>query len=699
MTIVASGPVRYTRRSFLKVVSAGGAGLLIGIDCASHSRAESDPFTPNVWIAIDPEGRTTITVARSEMGQGVRTSLPMIVADELDADWSKVTIEQAPADLTKYGRENTGGSSSIRNSYPLLRKAGAAARAMVVAAAARRWNVSPESCVTENGMVRHAPTGKVLGYGDLANDAAGMPLPADPPLKDPSQFRLIGKKTPRLDTPGKVAGKALFGIDMNVPGMLHAAVARPKTFGAKAVRFDDSKTKKVEGVRDVKLVGDVVAVFADSTWAAFQGRDALLVTWDEGPYARQSSEAIWKLFEEEASKEGIHDLRTGDPEAALRTAVKRLDAVYRAPFVAHAPMEPMNCIADVRAGHCEIWAPTQTPQDALDEVSSLLGLPADRILIHVTLMGGGFGRRLETDYVLEAVKLSQAASAPVKVVWTREDDMRHDFYRPATYNVFRGGLDAKGMPAAWMHTIVGPTARGLVAGGAHPVYDIPNAAVDVHIVETGVPIGPWRSVGFSQNTFVTESFIDEMAHAAGADPLHYRRALLAKSPRLLGALNLAAEKAGWEKKLPPGGGRGIALVQGFGSYVAHIAEVSVDAPSGRLSIDRIVCAIDCGPVVNPDTIEAQIEGAAAFALSAAMKDEITIAGGAVVNGSFDDYDILRINEMPKVEVHVVPSTGSIGGIGEPGVPGVAPAVCNAIFAASGKRLRRLPFHAADLKTG
>ena len=699
MTLAPSEPLRYTRRSFLKVVSAGSAGLLIGIDCASHSRAATDLFTPNVWIEITPDGVTTITVARSEMGQGVRTSLPMIVADELDADWSKVTMVQAPADTSKYGRQNTGGSSSVRSSYLPLRKAAASAREMLVSAAAGRWNVAPASCTTQDGIVRHTPTGRTFAYGDLAKEAAGLPLPGDPPLKTPSQFRLIGKKTPRLDIPDKVAGKALFGIDMKVPGMLHAAIARPKTFGAKAVRFDAAKALAVEGVREVKQVGDVVAVFADSTWAAFNGRDALLVTWEEGVFRRQSSDAIWKMFEEEASKEGIHDLRTGDPQAALRTAAKRLEAVYRAPFAAHAPMEPMNCIADVRAGRCEIWAPTQTPQDALEEVSSLLDLPPEKILIHVTLIGGGFGRRLETDYVLEAVKLSKAAGAPVKVVWTREDDMRHGFYRPATYNVLNGGLDARGKPAAWMQTIVGPSARGLVGGGSHPVYDIPNVGVDVHIVETGVPIGPWRSVGYSQNTFVTESFIDEMAHAAGADPLDYRRALLANSPRLLGVLNLAAEKAGWGRKFPPGRGLGVAVVQGFGSYVAHVAEVSVDGPSGRLGIERIVCAVDCGPAINPDTIEAQIEGAAAFALSAAMKDEITIAGGAVANGSFDDYDLIRMNEMPKVEVHIVQGADTPGGIGEPGVPGVAPAVCNAIFAAAGRRLRTLPFHAADLKSG
>ncbi len=691
-----------TRRDFIKVVSTGGTGLVLAFylpsarDLDALSLEPAEEFVPNAWLKIDPQGNVTITVARSEMGQGVRTSLPMIVAEELEADWTKVRIEQAPAHPDKYGSQATGGSTSVRRSWDMLRKAGATAREMLIAAAAQQWSVERASCSARNGMVFHDASGKKARYGELVQAAAKMPVPENPPLKDPNDFRVIGTRTPRLDTPQKVNGTAVFGIDVKVPKMLYATVARSPVFGGKVMSFDASKAKSVAGVRDVIPFDGGIAILASSTWAAIQGREALSATWDEGPHAKQNSEGIWKMFEEAAQLEGATEKKEGDVIAALATAVKKVGAVYRAPFVAHATMEPMNCLADVRSDYCEIWAPSQTPQRAQSEAASVLGLPIDKVRVNVTLMGGGFGRRLEADYVTEAVKISKAAGVPVMVVWTREDDMQHDFYRPATYNVLTAGLDKEGWPIAWTHRIVGPSSKGLVVGGSAPPYSIPNLLIDYHIKETGVPIGAWRSVGYSQNTFVIESFIDELAHAAGKDPAEYRRQLLDKSPRLKAALDLALFKSEWGKKLPPGMGRGVAAVQGFGSSVAHVAEVSV-SKEGEVRVLRVVSAVECGPVVNPDTIEAQIESAIVYGLSAALKDEITIAKGRVKQSNFDDYGILHIDEMPKVEVHIVPSKEPLGGIGEPGVPPIAPAVCNAIFAATGKRIRKLPIRPEDLR--
>ncbi len=683
-----------TRREFIKVTSAGGAGLALGLYCSSERNP--DVFSPNAWLVIDSHGDVTITVARSEMGQGVRTSLPMIVAEELDADWSRVRIDQAPADPDKYGSQSTGGSASVRNSYGMLRKAGAAARSMLLTAAANRWGVPVNSCSTANGVVHHVSSGRSVPYGDLAEDASKLPVPADPKLKDPSEFKIIGTRVPRLDTPDKVNGRAIYGIDTSFSGMLFAAVARPPSFGSKVLRVESSRTKSVEGVRDVMQLDDGVAVVADSTWAAFTGRDALVVTWDEGPFSRQSSEAIWSSFQEAARKEGSVEFTRGDPKSAFPRSFRKVQATYRAPFVAHVSMEPMNCTADVRADRCEIWAPSQTPQEALSEVSSFLGLPTEKVSLHVTLMGGGFGRRLETDYVLEAVKISQRVGAPVKVVWSRTDDMRHDFYRPAVYSELKAGLDQDGTLQVWMHRLCGASSGGLVTHGSRPLYSIPNVLIDSHILETGVPVGPWRSVGLSQNGFFVECFIDEIAHAAGKDAFEFRKSLLREAPRLLGALELAAQKSGWKSPLPAGHGLGIAAVQGFGSFVAQVAEVSIDRAAGRLRVHRVVCAVDCGQVINPRILESQIESGIVYGLSAAMKGEITIAKGGVVQGSFDDYDVLRIDEMPRVETHIVPSHEAPGGIGEVAVPPIAPAISNALFAATGKRIRRLPIRPEDL---
>jgi isoquinoline 1-oxidoreductase beta subunit len=688
------------RRAFLGSAAAAGTGLVLAMvlpELDAEEELRSQPaaaFVPNAWLSIDKSGTITITVAKSEMGQGVRTSLPMIVAEELEADWTHIRIEQADAHQSRYGSQGTGGSSSVRRSWDMLRTAGAAAREMLIAAAAQEWSVPAPDCDAENGKVLHRPTGRAKGYGELVDAASRIMVPANPPLKDPANFHIIGTRARRLDLSDKVNGRASFGIDARVPGMLFAAIARPGVFGGKLLSFDKAKAKDIAGVREVLRFDDAVAVTADSTWAAFRGRDALGARWDEGSHPGQSSEEIWKAFARSAALQGTVQRAQGDARKALTGARTKVDAVYQAPFAAHATMEPMNCTAHVTAQGCEIWAPTQTPQSAQSEAAEVLGLPLESVTVHVTLLGGGFGRRLENDYVVEAVKVSKAISAPVQVVWSREDDMRHDFYRPATYNVLRAGIDRQGSLLAWTHRIVGPDGGGLVTGGSFPPYAIPNILIDSRSEETGVPIGAWRSVGFSQNCFVIESFMDEIAHASRKDPFEYRRALLSTSPRLRGALELAAEKAGWGTPLPAQTGRGIACVQGFGTSVAQVAEVAA-AADGSFRVRKVVCAVDCGPVVNPDTVEAQIESAIAFGLTASIKGEITIERGGVQQENFDAYDMLRMDEMPRVEVHIVPSRDSIGGIGEPGVPPIAPAVANALFAATGRRIRRMPLRAAS----
>ena len=689
----------FSRRDFIKISSVAGAGLLLSFHLPSKDEsalaASGEAFAPNAWLKIDNNGIVTITVARSEMGQGVLTSMPMIVAEELEANWKQVRVEQAVAHPSKYGSMSTGGSFSVRGSWQNLRTAGATARELLIAAAAQQWGVQSSTCRAENGKVIHS-SGKELSYGALASTAATVHAPTGIRLKDPKDFKIVGQRLTKIDTPSKVNGSAKFGIDIRVPGMLFASIERSPVFGGKVKMFNATKAKAVDGVRNVVQIESGIAVIANSTWSAFQGRKALNVQWDEGQYANQSSEAMWQSFQEATKSKGSVDDYEGDAESALSGAARTIEAVYFAPLVAHATMEPMNCVADVRPDKCEIWAPTQSPQQVQSEAARILGFPIDKVKVNVTLLGGGFGRRLLTDYSADAVRVSKAVGAPVQVVWTREDDMQHDFYRPCTYNLLKGGLDKDGWPVAWLHRVAGPSSRGLVVGGSTPPYVIPNFQIESHIMETGVPIGAWRSVGPSQNGFVIESFIDEMAYAAKKDPFEYRRQLLSKSPRLRRALEVAAEKSGWGKPLPPGVGRGIAAVEGFGSAVAEVVEASV-GKDGTITIHRIVAAVDCGPVVNPNTLEAQVEGGIVYSLSSVLKDEITIAKGRTVQSNFDDYRIMTIDEMPKVEAHIIPSSESVGGIGEPGLPPVAPALCNAIFAASGIRIRRLPIKPADLK--
>jgi isoquinoline 1-oxidoreductase subunit beta len=643
------------------------------------------------------------------MGQGVATSLPMLLAEELEADWSKIKIEFAPADKAytnpMFGMQGTGGSTSVRAAFVPLRKAGAAARELLIAAAAQTWNVDRTQCRAEQGAVLHVPSKRRLTYGKLVEKAATMPMQADVPLKDPKDWKILGTRVRRLDTPPKVDGSAEFGIDVKVPGMLVAVIARSPVFGGKVTKFDVAKAKAVPGVRQVVQISNGVAVVADGYWPAKKGRDALEVSWNEGPTASVSSATIAQLFAQRAEQPGAVARHEGDTEPALAGAASNLDAVYEAPFLAHATMEPMNCTAHVRpdGGGVDIWAPTQFQTGAQGLGAQIGGVAPERVKVHTTYLGGGFGRRFELDFIQEALETSKAVGAPVKVIWSREDDTRHAQYRPASYHRLRAGLDGSRRPVAWTHRIVAPSIlarvfpqtikngldQEVVEGGVEMPYAVPNVHVDYVMTDTGIPVGFWRSVNNSFNAFVVESFIDEVAHAAQRDPYEYRRDLLGKAPRHLGALNLAASKAGWGSPLPRGRARGIAVYKSFETYVAEVAEVSVES-EGAVRVHRVVCAVDCGPVVNPDIVEAQMESGIVYGLTAALWGEITIDKGRVQQSNFHDYRMLRMAEMPRIEVHIVPSTEAQGGVGEPGTPPIAPAVCNAIFALTGKRIRRLP---------
>jgi isoquinoline 1-oxidoreductase beta subunit len=653
-------------------------------------------------LRIDPDGTVTVMVAKSEMGQGVITALPMILAEELEADWTKVRFERADAD-ERYGDMGTGGSTSVRTSWEPLRMAGAAAREMLLTAAAGIWAVDRSACRAEQGAVVHIADGKRLTYGELAPAASGLEVPADIPLKEPKDFHLIGSRTPRLDTPEKVDGTAMFGLDVRVPGMLYAVVARCPVFGGKVKSFDAEKARSVPGVKHVVEIGSGIAVAADNTWNAIQGRNALDILWDEGENALLDSDGIHAMLEESSAKPGAVAEEKGDP-AILDGASGKIEAVYELPYLAHAPMEPINCTADVKPESCEIWIPTQSAQWARGVAAAILELKQESVTAHVSYVGGGFGRRFDPDVAIEAVAVSKAVNAPVKVVWTREDDMHHDWYRPTSLHKLSGAVDGQGGLLALSHRVTAPSItgqrwpdqvkngldEGAVEGASKLEYDIPNNRLEYVMANTAVPVGWWRSVYPTQNVFAVESFVDELAHKAGADPFEFRRRSMKKGSRLKKVLELAAEKSGWGARLPDGWGRGIACAPPafFGSYIAHVAEVSVDDRDIR--VHRVVCAVDCGIVINPDTIEAQMESSIAFALTAALRGEITIGRGRVVESNFDDYPILTFDEMPKVEVYIVPSTEPVGGIGEPGVPPLPPAVTNAIFAASGRRIRKLP---------
>ncbi|KAF0216935.1 MAG: isoquinoline 1-oxidoreductase beta [Geobacteraceae bacterium] len=706
-----------SRRDFLKAGAVLGGGLVLGFRLPfagfpfEAAAAQEAPYTPNAFIRIGSDNTVTFIVNKSEMGQGVYTSLPMLIAEELECDWHKIRVESSPVDPiynhTMFGPMMvTGGSTSVRSEWERLSKAGAAAREMLIAAAADVWKVDKGSCRAEKGRVVHK-SGRKLTYGQLAERAAKLAVPTEVRLKEPARYKVIGKPRHRLDSPEKVNGKAEFGLDVHAPGMLTALVARPPVFGGKVVSFSAGRAKGVAGVTDVVQVPSGVAVVATGFWPALKGREALEVVWDEGEGAGLSTAGMREEYANLAKTAGAVARKDGDPDGALAQAAKRISAEYEVPYLAHATMEPLNCFVDLRGDRCEIRTGTQFQTSDRNAAARVAGLKPEQVNIHTTYLGGGFGRRAnpQSDFVAEAVQVAKGVNKPVKVVWTREDDMKGGFYRPMWYDRISAGLDGSGNLVAWRHTIVGqsiiagtPFESVMVKGGIDDAsvegaqnipYAIPNVLVDLHSPKNVVPVLWWRSVGHSHTAFVVESFIDEAAHAAGKDPYEFRRALLARHPRHKGALELAAQKAAWGKKLPAGRARGIAVHESFGSFIAQVAEVSV-SPKGEVRVHRVVCAIDCGRFVNPDTIAAQMESGIVFGLSAALHGAITLKNGRVEQSNFDDYPLLRMNEMPKVEVHIVPSQEPPGGVGEPGVPPLAPAVANAVFAATGARLRILP---------
>ena len=699
------------RRSFLRTSAAAATGgLFLGFYLPERNKLGAQAVVTtnaadaklNAYVHIAPDDTVTLVIAKAEMGQGTVTSLSMLLAEELECNWSKIHTEFPGVDPAYGQMQGVFGSLSIRTSWQPLRKAGASAREMLLQAAAQKWGVNKSQCRADNGAVINTATNARLSYGSLAEAAAKLPVPAEVPLKDPKQFRLIGTSPKRLDTPGKVSGKTTFGIDFRMPGMQYAVLARCPVFGGKVVSFDATKAKAVPGVKQVVQISNGVAVVAENTWSAMEGRRALQIQFDEGKNATLNTAGIRKQFADLTQNPGAMARKEGDGSAALSKAVKKLDAVYEAPYLAHAPMEPLNCAAHVRADACDVWASMQIQSAAHEAAMKITGLAADKIKIHTLYLGGGFGRRGGADFVAEAVEIAKAVGTPVKLTWSREDDIQHDTYRPASYTRFSAGLDGDGWPVAFTAKIACPSFAGLrngvdraaVEGIAEIPYEIPNIQVEYHKPDVDIPVSYWRSVGFSQNTFFAESFIDELAATNGKDPVEFRRKLLAKSPRLLGVLELAAEKAGWGEPLPAGRYRGVAVVNNIGSFNAQVAEISVT--QGKLRVHRVVCAVDCGQVVNPAGVVQQIQSGIVYGLSAALKGGITIDRGRVQQGNFHQYEVLRIDEMPVVEVYLMPNENAPGGIGEASTPTTAPAVANALFAATGKRIRHLPIRSEDL---
>ncbi len=701
-----------SRRRFLTVSGSAAGGLLLGFYVPlrqARGAVPEGPFAPNAFVRIAEDGTVTVLVNKSEMGQGVYTSLPMLIAEELDADWERIRVEPAPAEPAYnhlfFGMYLTGGSTSIASSWQQFRKAGATARAMLVQAAAARWDVPAGELRTDNGHVLHAGGEHRASYGELALDAAQLSVPENVPLKDPKDFRLIGTNVKRIEGRSKVDGTARFGLDVRLPGMLTGVVARPPVCGGKLKRYDASQAEAIDGVVKVKPLRSGVAVLAKDFWTAVKGREALEIEWDEGPHSGLSTEDIRQEYRKLLEQPGAVAEDHGDAEGALAGAARTLNATYEVPYLAHAPMEPPNCTARVSAEQCDIWAGTQFQTNDQRIAAQILGLKPEQIRIHTELLGGGFGRRANpaSDFVADAVEAAKGEDVPVKVVWTREEDIRCGYFRPLFAHQLSAGLDDQGWPVAWKQRIAGQSiaaAAGfefMIRNGIDPIsvegavempYAIPHRRVELHSTSQPVQVLWWRSVGHTHTAFANECFLDELAHAGGHDPFEYRRKLLAEQPRHRKVLELAAEKAGWGRPLPEGRARGIAMRKSFQSFVAEVAEVSLE--EGRPRVHRVVTAIDCGIAINPWNIEAQVESAIVYGLTAALHGEVTLEKGRVQQSNFHDYEMLRLDQMPQIEVHVVPSSEPPTGVGEPGTPPIAPAVANALFALTGERVRRLP---------
>ena len=707
--------MKINRREFLKTSALVGGNLLVAFYLpfgvgAEPSPAKAGSFAPNAFIRIDSEGVVTFTINKSELGQGAYTALPMLLAEELEVDLKAVRLESAPVDPVYnspgFAFMMTAGSASVRSEWERLSKAGAAAREMLIAAAAETWKVDPKTCRAESGKVIHAG-GQSLPYGKLVEKASRLSLPTKVKLKDPSDYKIVGKPVSRLDSLAKANGTAQYGLDVSLPGMLTAVIARSPVFGGQVVSFKGEEAKAVPGVVDLVQVSSGIAVVANGFWAARQGLDKLQVTWNEGQWAELDTSRMRKEYAKLSATPGAVARKEGDAAIAIGKAAKKLAAEYEVPYLAHAALEPLNIVVDLRKDACDIWTGNQCQTDIRDTAARISGLKPEQVAVHTPFVGGGFGRKASfgSPWTIEAVELAKALKKPVKVIWTREDDIQGGYYRPMWSDRIAAGLDDKNNLVAWSHTIVGQSlAAGSpfeafmvkdgvdstsVEGAADLPYKIPNLLVDLHSPRNGVPVFFWRSVGHSHTAFVVEGFLDEVAHAAGQDPFEFRRNLLKDKPRHLKVLELAAQKAGWQNKLPDGRGRGIAVHESFGSFVAQVAEVSVD-PKGEVRVHRVVCVIDCGRYVNPNTVEAQMEGGIVFGLSAALHGAITLKAGRVEQSNFHDYPVLRISEAPEIEVHLVQSQENPGGVGEPGVPPIAPAVANAIFAATRARLRTLP---------
>ena len=702
-----------SRRTLMTGALAGGFVLAFRLPLKAANEPEQPPdnpagqFAPNAFIRIDHSGKTTLVMPQVEMGQGVYTAVAMILADELDADFAAVTLEHAPPNDKLYGNPTfgvqvTGNSNSIRSFWKPLRVAGATARAMLVQAAAGQWQVDPASCSAADGKVTHGASGRVLAYGDLVDAASSIPAPQNPPLKNPKDFALIGKPLKRLDTPNKTDGKVVYGIDAMLPGMKFATLAQCPVFGGKVAHVEDSAAKAVPGVRQIVVLDDLVAVVGDHTWAAKQGLDALVITWNEGPNAKISSADIWQDLRDASKKDGVVAKSVGDIAKGF-TQGERIDGEYELPFLAHATMEPLNCTVHVTADACEIWTGTQVMTRVQSTAAQVAGLPVDKVIVHNHLLGGGFGRRLEADMVAAAVRIAKQVDGPVKVMWTREEDIRHDIYRPVYRDTISASLQ-NGKIVAWKYKISGSSIMArwapsifingididAVDSAVDMPYDIPNLQVQyVRAEPPAVPTGFWRGVGPNNNVFAVECFIDELARKAGKDPVDFRRGMLDKNPRLKAALDLVAEKSGWGQPLPARTGRGVSIQPSFGSFIATVVEAEVDE-KGEVYLRRVTSAVDTGIAVNPDTIRAQLQGGLIFGLTAALYGEVTIANGRVQQSNFNDYRMLRIDQVPNIEVHVIKSGADPGGIGETGVTAGPPALRNAIYAATGVALRRLP---------